>query len=113
MEDPIRFDIYGKVDPGKRDEAVVSLISVNVYPDEIEVRKAVSKSCQKNVRIQLARSATWSSANEFEQSCNWANQIVFCQEGYWPDDESSYCKKHNLYYGGILGCHVCEGFYQT
>ena len=77
VEDPIRFDIYGKVDPGKRDEAVVSLKSVNVYPGEIEVRKAVSESCQNNVRIQLARSATWSSANEFEQSCSWANQIVF------------------------------------
>ena len=111
MEDPIRFDIYGKVDPRTRAEAVVFLKSVNVYSSEIEVRKAVSESCQKNMRIQLARSVTWSSANQFEQSCNWANQIVFCQEGYWPDD-GVYCKRHNLYYGGVLGCHVCEGFYK-
>ena len=39
MEDPISFDIYGKIHPEKRSDAVDFLMSAGLYPNEIEVRK--------------------------------------------------------------------------
>ena len=47
MEDPIKFDVYGKVDPMKRNDAVTFLESENVYSRETDVRKAFLKLSRK------------------------------------------------------------------
>lgn len=112
MEEPIRFDVYAVILPELRGEAVKGLNESDIYQNEFEVRKAVMKSCSSSRHIQVARSLTWSEANQFKKRVSWCNQFHFCQEGYWLDDKITYCYKHNLYYGGILGCHVCNGFYQ-
>ena len=112
MEDQIKFDAYAIVEPSERNEAVGSLIESSIYSSEIEVRKSVMKSCSSSSLILIAQSLSWSEINKIVKSYTWTDIVDFYQEGYLPDKTNSYCKNHNLYYGGIFGCHVCKGFYQ-
>lgn len=112
MEDPISFDVYGKIDSEHREEAVSELLKTNIYPSEIEVRKSVNSACHDGKYTILSRGLGWGKSHKFIEACNWAKELTLCQEMYYPGGKESYCKEHNLHYGGILGCHVCVNFYK-
>jgi hypothetical protein len=111
MEDPVRFDVYGKVPPGMAQSAADFSVSEGTYSSRSEALKAANHSTQHNVHIILMRSVGWLHAQKNSKHAPWAMELVFCQEGYEINDKYAYCQKHNLQYGGILGCHVCSGFY--
>lgn len=111
MEDPIKFDVYGKVPPGKSQSATDLFIVEGTYSSRPEALKAANYSIKNNARVILIRSVGWLRAQVTSALAPWAKDVVFCQEGYEPDDKRAYCQKHNLQYGGIFNCHVCSGFY--
>jgi len=112
MEDPIRFDVWAKVIPEQRDAAIVTIRAQNIYNSEIELRKAINDAIRDSNLLQVARALSLSSALTFiEKSSQCFKEHTFCQESWAPSTDSEYCGKHNLHFGGCLGCHVCNGFY--
>lgn len=112
MEEPISFDVYGKIDSDYREEAVAKLLGANIYTSEIEARKSINAACRDGKYTILSRGQGWEESNKFMNACSWANELALCQEMYYPGGKESYCKEHNLHYGGISGCHVCSEFYK-
>ncbi|WP_413665350.1 hypothetical protein ACG1BZ_09225 [Microbulbifer sp. CNSA002] len=112
MEDPIRFDVYGKIDVSHKKDAVAYLDESEFYEKPLEVRKAVNEAVRESSFTILAKSLGYGDAVSFIESCKWAKELTLAQEMYYLDGEESFCKQHNLHFGGIFGCHVCSGFYQ-
>ncbi|MBU2709401.1 hypothetical protein KCM76_25645 [Zooshikella marina] len=112
MEEPIRFDVYGKIDTSRKKEAIVYLDELGVYEKNLELRKAVNEATRENRFTILAKSLGYSDAVSFLGSCDWAKELTLVQEMYYPGGEESFCKQHTLHFGGIFGCHVCSGFYK-
>lgn len=111
MEDPVKFDVYGKVPPSMARDAANFSCAEGTYPSRFEALKAANHSTQHNVHIILLRSVGWLLAQKISKLAPWAREVVFCQEGYEINDKYAYCQKHNLQYGGVRGCHVCSGFF--
>ena len=111
MEDPVKFDVFACVIPGRTDDAVAHFRKVGVYDNELAIRKEVNRFTTRNEPIKILGSVSWSRAKSSEDEFSWARNILLYQEGYRPNDETAYCIQHNLFYGGVLGCHVCSGFY--
>lgn len=112
MEDPIKFDLWGKILAGERDRALSVLRSHKLYDSELELRKTVQSAvrCNAPVRVSSAMGYTEVTAFAGAVSSIFAELAVY-QEGWTPHDKSQYCEQHDLHYGGCLGCHVCSGFY--
>ena len=112
MEDPVRFDVWGRVLTEGRDGALEFVRSQSTYASEKQLRFAVSRSVQGNKRVLIAASCGWAAANELTDAASKLfADIALCQEGYSPSKTGSYCEVHKLHYGGCLGCHVCQDFY--
>jgi len=112
MEQPIRFDVYGKVDLSKKKGLIAYLDESGLYVKPLEVRKAVNLATRESKYITLAKSLGYGEATSFIGTFNLAKELTLTQEMYYPGGKESFCSKHNLHFGGILGCHVCSGFYQ-
>lgn len=111
MEEPVKFDVYGKVPPDRLQHAANFAWSEGTYPSRLAALKAANHAIQHNVHIIILRSVGWLYAQKFSRLAPWAEEVVFCQEGYQISDGHAYCSAHNLWYGGVCGCHVCSGFY--
>ena len=112
MEDPIRFDLWGvvvKEELGQCNEVIASF-----RPDlsRLEALKLTNKSAVDSAQVLLLRGAAWQNIQKFVRSPpSWLTSITVYQEGWEPSDQTEHCGKHDLWYGGCLGCHVCSGFY--
>lgn len=116
MEDPIRFDVWAIIKGDLRQEAVDHLRNARPLLSMLEIRKEINKSVIQNQEIQIASSLTWPQVEIFRsQPEEWIATPSVFQEGYGPIDSHrlSLCSKHNLYFGGCLGCPVCKGFYAS
>ena len=111
MEDPIRFDVYGKASPAAVKETAEALLAYGVYASELEARKAATRSRQEGVHVLIARSLTWGAAQLLASAQLPFVELAIFQEGYSPADRTHFCAEHKLFHGGCLGCHVCAGFY--
>jgi hypothetical protein len=110
MEDPIRFDLFIKVDRGHNEE-IFSWLKTNL--SEIEARKAINLASVSGDWLLVAKANTWSEINTLRKNLpEWCNNAAVYQQSWRPDEFTYFCEKHNLHYGGCLGCHVCTGFYQ-
>lgn len=114
MEDPIKFHLWAKVNAEKRAEALSFVQDQAVFANEIELRKAVSRSVMNQEFMQI------SSAHGYSMTMDLMNraeavftEITLCQESYAPVgvDSPAYCAKHHLHFGGCSGCHICAGRY--
>jgi len=115
MGDPVRFDIWGVVIRGAISEAVQFLAAFRPGLSRLDQHKEVNASVVRQVPILLLEGLSWGKVQQLKQSLPlWARNITVLQEGYTPEEGqyTRYCAKHDLFYGGCLGCHVCEGFYQ-
>lgn len=61
----------------------------------------------------LAPLAGWGEASALREGPpEWAEEVSVFQAGYGPaTDRLSFCARHRLWYGGVLGCHVCRDFH--
>lgn len=114
MEDPIRFDVWATVRPGSHKNAVHDIVNAGSELTELEIRNQVNRSARDGKPILVLRSLGWSRAKAIrEKPASWMRDVLVYQEGEGPRlGDTSFCKNHNLYYAGVLGCHVCTGFYQ-
>ena len=112
MEEPIRVDVYGKIVLSCKKQAIAYLEESGIYKKSLDVRLAINNSTREKRFTVLAKSLGYDEAVFFAASCDWADDITFTQEMYFPGGDEGFCKIHNLHFGGILGCHVCSGFYQ-
>ena len=112
MEAPIKFDVWAKVTPGSENEIINLVREKSTYKSELEIKKVVNLSKISNEVLLIARSQSYNEAMKLlENLRKILKDSMLCQEGWTPADSPNYCKKHELHYGGVLGCHICEGFY--
>jgi hypothetical protein len=112
MEEPVRFHVWGKIIPTKRQEALDVIRTQAVFPDEIELRKAIMKSVRENRLVQVSSALGYGAAQQLAASLEgWFEELTYSQEGYGPN--AQYCPRHNFYFGGCLGCYLCSNFYET
>jgi hypothetical protein len=113
MEEPISFNLWGKIIPSRRKEAIDFIRQQSVFPSEIELRKAVMASIANDRAMQISVALGLSSIRTLEAAAgNIFDYFTLCQEGYGPAGKEAYCPIHNLHFGGCLGCHICSGFYR-
>ncbi len=115
MEDPICFDIWVKIERGHTAEAVAWVADLRPLLSALEVRKLINDATMRGEWALVAQSVGWSRVSELRATKPaWSGEMRVCQEMYRPDAPLgpfyNYCKRHQLYFGGCLGCHVCSGF---
>ncbi|MBX7220001.1 MAG: hypothetical protein K1Y36_08640 [Blastocatellia bacterium] len=118
MEDPGFFDIWGTVQRGSHQPAVAFLSIHQPRLAALEIRKRVNCSAVQGVRIPILKEVGWQVVLDFRKSPpHWLPNIMVMQEACHPDSFAapsrfqSYCEKHDYYFGGCCGCHVCNGFF--
>jgi len=111
MEDPIRFDVWAKIAPSAREDALAALRANGVYVSEIELRKAVSESIRNDALVKVAKYLPLSTAENIMANSAWLSEPRLYQEGYSDSEKAQFCPKHELHFGGCLGCHICRNFY--
>lgn len=113
MEDPIRFILWGKIVPQQREEALSIIRSQAVFPSEMELRKAVSNSLRESRELPISSALGYLAVQELAASLTGTfSGLTYCQESYGPSGGKAFCSAHNFHFGGCLGCHVCQGFYE-
>ena len=113
MEDPIRFDIYGKAHPhAVAAAAAMTLISSGAYSSEIAARKAANGSRSEGTHALVAKGIAWAECQKAMAGAEATfGEFLVMQEGYAPGEAAHFCEEHRIHHGGSLGCHVCSGFY--
>ncbi len=118
MEDPVSFDVWARVSRGAIRDAATFVAAWQPQLTALEVHSEINRSIVQGDLILIARQLTWSQSERIRHtSPEWATDIHLYQEDYGPDDWDSfsnwnnYCDRHALYFGGCLGCHVCNGYY--
>lgn len=113
MEDRIRFNLWGKIVQQRREEALSTIRSQAVFPTEMELRKAVSSSLRANREVKISSALGYRAVQELAASLTGIfSELTYCQESYDPSGGKAFCPTHNFHFGGCLGCHVCQGFYE-
>lgn len=113
MEDPVRFDVWCTPGPSERDQAISDLLSLRPDEGELKLRAELQAAVNSASPLLTAEGLPWNRAQSFLASKPaWALEVHLFQEGRLPTEELHHCDSHNLSYGGVLGCHVCTGFYQ-
>ncbi len=112
MEDPIKFDVWGKLMRGSYEAALTAIRETKMYTSEFELRQAVNRARHEGIAFKVTTGMSWAAAHEFMKNSSWLQTPVLYQERLSPSDRLEFCEKHNLYFGGALGCHVCRGFYE-
>jgi hypothetical protein len=111
MEDPIQFDILVHIRQGRHRDAEVALTD-RLGLHRLEVLMRINRATKASW-MAIAHGVSWSEVEEFRQHVpDWVLDYSVCQEGYSAETAAAYCRKHDLWYGGCLGCHVCEDFYR-
>jgi hypothetical protein len=111
MEDPVLIQVWGKVAPARRREATDLVRTNAVFSSEMELRKAVMNCLAKKSHILLSPALGYQAAQQLASAVEGMfDDITYTQQGYWPMS-AKFCNAHNYHYGGVLGCHLCRGFF--
>ncbi len=114
MEKPIKFNLWERIVPERREDALSFVRQQAVFPSEIELRKAIASAIRTNEQMKISAAFGLSAVTDLANVLSTIfSDLTLCQEGYWPAGEKTYCAVHNLHFGGCLGCHICSGFYQA
>ena len=118
MEDPCRFDVWAQIIRGAAHDAALFVSEWRHSLTPLELRREINRSMVQGEAILIASRVTWSQAQHIRDTPpSWASEIGVYQENYGPKDFAhpmrfrGHCKSHDLFYGGSLGCHVCNGFF--
>jgi hypothetical protein len=112
MEDPIRFDLWCECKRADRYEIASYLRRLPLRP--VPAGPDCKRLMGQRMRLQfLARS--WRVVEVLRANpARWLVRLAVYQQGYGPGNAAGlhYCEVHDLHYAGVLGCHVCTGFYE-
>jgi len=116
MEDPITFDLWGRSDGQHREDVLKTLSRTRPESARRELVREVAASVTADHWVLIAQDMSWATVQSMKDDIAADATVVFdevCvfQCGYAPPDRSKMgrCRVHQLYYGGVLGCPVCEG----
>lgn len=111
MEDPLRFDMWGVLTGDSREDMVRWLAPRRTDLDHANVRITVNRSRAHREPVLVCSSLDWAAVVTLRADLpSWLVDVRVLQEGYGPADVSrlAYCAVHDCYFGGCLGCQVCE-----
>jgi len=112
MEDPITVDVWAKVKP---DVIAAKELFIAARTDLArgDALKAFNKATVNAQSVQLLENLHWDDAPEKMAAHQSAfSDFVLFQRGYKPNKPTLYCGIHDFYFGGVLGCPICTGFYK-
>lgn len=110
MEEPVLIHVWGKIISDKRQAATAIIRAHGVFPSEMELRKAVMECLREKCHIQLSPALGYQAALQLASAVEAVfYEVTYTQEGYGP--KSEFCHAHNFHFGGVLGCHLCNGFF--
>lgn len=94
-----------------RQEALEVIRAQSVFAGEMELRMAVMECMREGKLMQVSSAMGYQAVQQLAATTkDLFSEITYCQEGYSPN--AAYCSNHNFHYGGILGCHLCSGFFE-
>lgn len=106
MEEPIVFDVWGRVphEPTARRAAAIDRVAQLRRIDRLQAGDAATL---------IGERLTWTVASALRRE--WGDvlgALELFQSGYGPADRDAllWCLRHEVYFGGVLGCPVCSGF---
>jgi len=108
-EDPIRFDVYGKVALGATAEAVDALHAGGAYSSELAARIAIQESIRIGTPMLVGAGLSWHAAEALRSSNRPFCEVLVAQEGCSIGERARYCALHELFFAGCLDCPVCSG----
>jgi hypothetical protein len=112
MEEPIRFDLWGRVRPAVPTSAARWLLELRPALTELAARRLIAHGRLSSDPCQLLTSCSWPSVQAILGNLpDWIGDASVVQEGYAPSQAAHFCELHQLRYAGCLGCHVCRGFF--
>lgn len=114
MEGQIPFDLWGKVTASDTG-AAADLMQRHMNISRLEALKTISNSRRNSESIRLANNLGWAECEDIAAAfAPFAADLEIYQEDYGPQDKSmmSYCPIHHIYYGGCLGCPICDGVHR-
>jgi hypothetical protein len=112
MEDPITFDIWGRLIAERRSNARAVLQRVNPELSDKAVLQALVRASNKKEPLLLASDLGWGDAQACREEMGaYFDDIKVFQHRFGPPQEArmKYCADHRLYFSGIFGCPICEG----
>ena len=113
VEDPVSFDLWGKVVSDRRSIAIKEISSLRSTLTQIEVRIQVNNSIVNNNHVLVTEDKGLDFVQTFQTlSVDWLEDFSLYQYRCQPQEKTRYCKLHKLHYGGCLGCHICTGFFR-
>jgi hypothetical protein len=115
MEDPMTFDVWGRIESEGRNDAVLFLLNNRTETWELNARVIVNKAINDATLIRVLSSVGWLRATELRQSPPpWLKNATVVEQSSLPDNPfnhaGNFCPYHTLFYGGWKCC-VCSGFY--
>jgi hypothetical protein len=111
MEDPVSFDVWGKVKPHNRSLAVKEITALHPEMTKMGVRLMVNRSVAKDESILVLENQGWDFVKAFQKlSSDWLEGISIYDRYGSPDKQNQYCAIHELNYNNRLGCYVCRNF---
>jgi hypothetical protein len=113
VEEPLRFDIWCECERVNRKAVADYLRCLSLEPP---VGGPDSKRLTGRRMVLKFLARPWRVVEAFRSSpAPWFGPVRVYQQFYGPEQAEllHHCEAHDLYYAGVIGCHVCTGFYQT
>lgn len=110
MEDPVTFDVYAKAFEPYVDFLRL-VVATKAYKSELKARVAANNALKLDDYILIGKHVGWTQAQTILAKVVSRSTTKLMQAGYVPSGSCQYCSKHDLYFGGCRGCHVCNDFF--
>lgn len=113
MEDPITFDVWGRLRPGMGEVARALLHEARPGASRLSILQSIAKAPTPD-GLLIIEGIGWAAAEEWRARASEAfERIELYQSGHSPSRQAhlQLCPIHRLYFGGVLGCPVCQDFY--
>lgn len=110
MEEPVTFDVYAKAFEPYADFLRL-MAATNAYESQLKVRVAANNALNLGDFSLIGKHLSWTQAQSLLAEVATRSATKLMQAGYFPSKTLQYCVTHDFYYGGCLGCHVCNNFF--
>ena len=110
MEGQITFDLWGEPAASRRTQALDFLSTNAPHLSRIDMLREYVAAISTHVPMLIAEDLDWQSLLILKARAAMAfDKVATYQSGYPPGRaELRECSIHLLYYGGVLGCPVCD-----
>jgi hypothetical protein len=111
MEDPVAFDLWVAISPGKKTEAQQLLQRAKPEMPRLALLQVVNKGTVGRELVPVVEELGWEEVQAWRAEAAAVGTVEVYQAGYGPSDDQRLhqCPDHGLRYGGCFGCPVCDG----